>query len=46
MSMIYGHSGLFIVAIAAFNLILDFDMLSKQATAGAPRYIDGMKPSP
>ncbi|MDE2197208.1 MAG: Bax inhibitor-1/YccA family protein [Gammaproteobacteria bacterium] len=45
-SMIYGHTGLsigislFIVAIAAFNLILDFDMISKQATAGAPRYME------
>jgi len=46
MSMVYGHSSLsigislFIVAIAAFNLILDFDMISKQATAGAPRYME------
>ena len=46
MSMVYGHSGLsigislFIVAIAAFNLILDFDMISKQAAAGAPRYME------
>ena len=45
-SMLFGHSGLsigislFIVAVAAFNLILDFDMISKQATAGAPRYME------
>src|SRR5487761_187556 len=45
-SMLFGHTGLsigislFIVAIAAFNLILDFDMISKQATAGAPRYME------
>ncbi|MGB9428684.1 MAG: Bax inhibitor-1/YccA family protein [Gammaproteobacteria bacterium] len=46
MSMVYGHTplsigiSLFIVAIAAFNLILDFDMISKQTSAGAPRYME------
>ena len=45
-SMLFGHSGLsigislFIVAVAAFNLVLDFDMISKQAAAGAPRYME------
>lgn len=30
----------FIVAIAALNLILDFDMLEKGAEAGAPKYME------
>lgn len=46
MSMIYGHTplsigiSLFIVAVAAFNLVLDFDMIARQAAAGAPRYFE------
>jgi uncharacterized YccA/Bax inhibitor family protein len=45
-SMLFGHSSLsigislFIVAIAALNLIMDFDMISKQTAAGAPRYME------
>jgi uncharacterized YccA/Bax inhibitor family protein len=45
-SMLFGHSGLsigislVIVAVAALNLILDFDLISKQATAGAPRFME------
>ncbi len=31
---------LFIVAIAAMNLILDFDMIEKGAEAGAPKYME------
>lgn len=31
---------LFIVAIAALNLILDFDMIEKGAEAGAPKYME------
>lgn len=46
MSMVYGHTplsigiSLFIVAIAAFNLVLDFDMISRSAQGGAPRYME------
>jgi len=46
MSMVYGHTplsigiSLFIVAIAAFNLVLDFDMISRSAQSGAPRYME------
>ena len=46
MSMVYGHTplsigiSLFIVAIAAFNLVLDFDMISSSAQSGAPRYLE------
>ncbi|MGH8371607.1 MAG: Bax inhibitor-1/YccA family protein [Gammaproteobacteria bacterium] len=45
-SMVYGHTplsigiSLFIVAIAAFNLVLDFDMISQQSQQGAPRYME------
>ncbi|HET7649618.1 MAG TPA: Bax inhibitor-1/YccA family protein [Gammaproteobacteria bacterium] len=45
-TMVYGHTplsigiSLFIVAIAAFNLVLDFDMISQQAQFGAPRYME------
>jgi len=45
-SMMFGHTplsigiSLFIVAIAAFNLVLDFDMISQQAQAGAPRFME------
>jgi len=31
---------LFIVGIAALNLILDFDMIKKGAEAGAPKYME------
>ncbi len=31
---------LFVVAIAAMNLILDFDMIEKGAEAGAPKYME------
>jgi uncharacterized YccA/Bax inhibitor family protein len=46
MSLIYGHSGLsigislVIVAVAAFNLVLDFDIIAKQSAAGAPRFME------
>ena len=46
MSMVYGHTplsigiSLFIVAIAAFNLVLDFDMIARSAQGGAPRYME------
>ena len=45
-SVLFGHSGLsvgislVIVAIAAFNLILDFDIIAGQSAAGAPRYME------
>ncbi len=45
-SIIYGHSSLsigislVIVAIAAFNLVLDFDIIAQQSAAGAPRYME------
>jgi uncharacterized YccA/Bax inhibitor family protein len=31
---------LFVIAIAAMNLILDFDMIEKGAEAGAPKYME------
>ncbi|HEY3858359.1 MAG TPA: Bax inhibitor-1/YccA family protein [Gammaproteobacteria bacterium] len=46
MSTIYGHTGLsigislVIVAIAAFNLVLDFDIISRQTAMGAPRFME------
>jgi len=46
MSLIYGHSSLsigislVIVAIAAFNLVLDFDFIARQSTVGAPRFME------
>ena len=45
-SLIYGHSGLsigislVIVAIAAFNLVLDFDIIAQQSAMGAPRFME------
>jgi uncharacterized YccA/Bax inhibitor family protein len=45
-SIIYGHSGLsigislVIVAIAAFSLVLDFDLIARQSAAGAPRFME------
>jgi uncharacterized YccA/Bax inhibitor family protein len=45
-SIIYGHSSLsigisvVIVAIAAFNLVLDFDIISRQTAMGAPRFME------
>ena len=45
-SIVYGHSGLsigislVIVAIAAFNLVLDFDIIARQSAAGAPRFME------
>lgn len=46
MDMVYGHTplsigiSLFIVAIAAFNLVLDFDMIARTSESGAPRYME------
>ncbi len=31
---------LFVVAIAALNLILDFDMIEQGAASGAPKYME------
>jgi uncharacterized YccA/Bax inhibitor family protein len=31
---------LFVVSIAALNLILDFDMIEKGAESGAPKYME------
>jgi len=31
---------LFVIAIAALNLLLDFDMIEKGADAGAPKYME------
>ncbi|HLW74755.1 MAG TPA: Bax inhibitor-1/YccA family protein [Gammaproteobacteria bacterium] len=45
-SLIYGHSSLsigislVIVAIAAFNLVLDFDIIAQQSAMGAPRFME------
>ena len=45
-SVLYGHSSLsigislVIVAIAAFNLVLDFDIIARQSAMGAPRYME------
>lgn len=45
-SLIYGHSSLsigislVIVAIAAFNLVLDFDIIAQQTAVGAPRFME------
>jgi uncharacterized YccA/Bax inhibitor family protein len=45
-SLIYGHSmlsigiSLVIVAIAAFSLVLDFDLIARQTAAGAPRFME------
>lgn len=30
----------FVVALAALNLVLDFDMVEKGAAAGAPKYME------
>lgn len=46
MSALFGHSSLsigislVIVAIAAFNLVLDFDIIAQQSAMGAPRYME------
>lgn len=46
MSVMFGHSSLsigislVIVAIAAFNLVLDFDIIAQQSAMGAPRYME------
>lgn len=46
MSLIYGHSGLsigislVICAVAAFNLVLDFDIIAQQSAMGAPRFME------
>jgi uncharacterized YccA/Bax inhibitor family protein len=46
MSMLYGHTPLaigisfVIVAIAAFNLVLDFDIIARQTAMGAPRFME------
>ena len=46
MSLIYGHSSLsigislVIVAVAAFNLVLDFDIIAQQSAMGAPRFME------
>ena len=45
-SVVYGHSGLsigislVIVAVAAFSLVLDFDIIARQTAAGAPRFME------
>jgi len=45
-SALFGHTGLsigislVIVAIAAFNLVLDFDIIARQSAMGAPRYME------
>ena len=45
-SVLFGHSSLSIgislvvVAIAAFNLVLDFDIIARQSAVGAPRYME------
>ena len=45
-SMLFGHTSLsigislVIVAIAAFNLVLDFDLIARQSAMGAPRYME------
>jgi uncharacterized YccA/Bax inhibitor family protein len=45
-SLVYGHSGLsigislLIVGIAAFNLVLDFDIIAQQTAVGAPRFME------
>ena len=45
-SILYGHSSLsigislVIVAIAAFNLVLDFDIIARQSAIGAPRFME------
>jgi uncharacterized YccA/Bax inhibitor family protein len=45
-SLLFGHGGLsigislVIVGIAAFNLILDFDIIAQQSALGAPRYME------
>ncbi|HET7922799.1 MAG TPA: Bax inhibitor-1/YccA family protein [Gammaproteobacteria bacterium] len=45
-TLVYGHTplsigiSLFIVAIAAFNLVLDFDLIARQSQLGAPRYME------
>ena len=46
MSMLYGHTplaigiSLVIVAIAAFNLVVDFEIISRQTAMGAPRFME------
>lgn len=45
-SLLFGHGmlsigiSLVIVAIAAFNLVLDFDLIAQQSAGGAPRYME------
>ena len=45
-ALLFGHGGmsigisLVIVAIAALNLVLDFDVIVQQAASGAPRYME------
>ncbi len=45
-SALFGHSSLsigislVIVAIAAFNLVLDFDIIARQSAMGAPRFME------
>jgi uncharacterized YccA/Bax inhibitor family protein len=45
-SLLFGHGGLsigislVIVGIAAFNLVLDFDIITQQSAMGAPRYME------
>lgn len=45
-TVLFGHSSLsigislVIVAIAAFNLVLDFDIIARQSAIGAPRYME------
>jgi uncharacterized YccA/Bax inhibitor family protein len=45
-SVLYGHGplsiafSLFVVAIAALNLVLDFDMIETGVRIGAPKYME------
>ena len=45
-TVLFGHSSLsigislVIVAVAAFNLVLDFDIIASQSAMGAPRYME------
>ena len=46
MSLLYGHTplaigiSLLIVAIAAFNLVVDFEIISRHTAMGAPRFME------
>ncbi len=46
MSLMYGHTplaigiSLVVVALAAFNLVVDFELISRQTAMGAPRFME------